>query len=157
MALYVHLPGYAETVRGKARCRGPRPDGAPEKLLEATLEAEAPAACMAAERRECAMAAYVALSQHRGGADAGQCREEALVAALMAAGTAADDAGLNNPDKLRAYVRAPCLGRTTAASWRRAVHAVPTPNAGMLERSIRHGMTHCTVPPTAANAWPRCM
>lgn len=106
VALYVHLPGYADTLRRRKRAEGAplRPEGAPENLLEATLEAEAPPACAATERRECAVAAYVALSQHRSGAGGGGAGEEALVAALMAAGASSDDASLNTVDKLRAYV-----------------------------------------------------
>eukprot|EP00892_Ulva_mutabilis_P002521 jgi/Ulvmu1/1226/UM109_0024.1 len=104
VALYVHLPGHADTLRRSARASGaPRPEGAPEGLLEATVEAEAPAVCMAAERRECAMAAYVALSQHRGNADAERCRLEALVATMTAAAVVADDNSLDTPEKLRAF------------------------------------------------------
>lgn len=107
MALYVHLPGYADTLRRRKRAAvGPlRPDGAPENLLEATLAAEAPAACMATERRECAMAAYVALSQRGCGTGGGDAGEEALVATLTAAGAGSDVASLNSPEKMRAYVR----------------------------------------------------
>lgn len=115
MALYVHLPGYADTLRRRKRAAvGPlRPDGAPENLLEATVEADAPAACLATERRECAMAAYVALSHSGCSVGGGGAGEEALVATLTAAGACSDDTSLNSPEKVQAYVRAPAA--TSAA------------------------------------------